>query len=123
MDLSELFKSTLLIGPELSLIIAGLIVIVLDPIIKGSGKKYLFAIALLGIAIGFVLNLERFGITVTAFSGALSLDQFAAYFNIIFLIGAFLALILSRDYLSENGKYSNEFLCTNTFFDFRDDDT
>ena len=89
MDLSEVFKSTLLIGPEISLIVAGLIIIVLDPILKGPSKNNLFSIALLGLVVGFILNLERFGVAETAFSGALSLDQFAAYFNLIFLIGAF----------------------------------
>ena len=109
MDLSEVFKSTLLIGPEISLIVAGLILIVLDPILKDSAKKNLFGLALLGLAVGFILNLKRFGVTETAFSGALSLDQFAAYFNVIFLLGAFLAVIISRDYLSNTNKYSNEF--------------
>jgi len=109
MDLSEVFKSTLLIGPEISLIIAGLILIVLDPILKGSARKNLFGLALLGLAVGFILNLKRFGVAETAFSGALSLDQFAAYFNIIFLLGAFLAVIISRDYLSNTYKYTNEF--------------
>ncbi|MFA9407364.1 MAG: NADH-quinone oxidoreductase subunit N [Candidatus Dadabacteria bacterium] len=109
MDLSEVFKSTFLIGPELSLIIAGLIIIVLDPVLRGPAKKNVFGIALLGLAIGFILNLKRFGVPETAFSGALSLDQFAAYFNVIFLIGAFLAVILSKDYLSNISKYSNEF--------------
>ncbi len=109
MDLSDVFQSTLLIGPELSLIIAGLIIIVLDPLLKGSSKNNIFGIALLGLAVGFILNLKRFGAPESAFSGALSLDDFAAYFNLIFLIGAFLAVILSRDYLSNISKYANEF--------------
>ena len=109
MDLSDVFQSTLFIGPELSLIIAGLIIIVLDPLIKGSSKNNIFGIALLGLAVGFILNLKRFGAPESAFSGALSLDDFAAYFNLIFLIGAFLAVILSRDYLSNISKYANEF--------------
>lgn len=109
MDLSQVFKSTVLIAPELSLIIAGLIIIVLDPIIRGSAKNNIFGIALLGLAVGFVLNLKRFGVPELAFSGALSLDSFSAYFNIIFLVGAFLAVILSKDYLTNITKYSNEF--------------
>ncbi len=109
MDLSEVFKSTLLIGPEISLIVAGLIIIVLDPVLRGSAKNNLYVFALLGLALGFALNLKRFGVSEMAFSGALSLDQFAAYFNLIFLIGAFLAVILSKDYLKNIGKYSNEF--------------
>ncbi|MBI2486415.1 MAG: NADH-quinone oxidoreductase subunit N [Deltaproteobacteria bacterium] len=99
MDLSELFKSTLLIGPEIALIITGIIVMVVDPLIKGERKRNLFWIALVGLAVGFILNLERFHNGTSAFSGALSLDGFAAYFNLIFIIGAFLATILSKDYI------------------------
>jgi len=109
MDLSEVFKSTLLIGPEISLILAGIIVIVIDPLLKGDSKKSLFWIALLGVVTGFVLNLKRFGVDESAFAGSLALDQFAAYFNVIFLVGAFIAVIFSRDYLSEVSHYTNEF--------------
>ncbi|MEQ9619215.1 MAG: NADH-quinone oxidoreductase subunit N [Deltaproteobacteria bacterium] len=109
MDLSEVFKSTLLIGPEISLVIAGLILIVLDPVTKGSPKRNLFLIALAGLGVAFVLNLKRFGADESAFMGALALDQFAAYFNVIFLLGAFLAVLLSKDYLSGFIHYSNEF--------------
>lgn len=109
MNLSEVFKSTLLLGPEVSLILTGLILIVLDPILKGGAKKNLFWLALIGLAVGFALNLKRFGVDETAFAGALSLDQFAAYFNVIFLLGAFVAIIFSRDYLSNISHYTTEF--------------
>lgn len=109
MNLSEVFKSTLLLGPEVSLILTGVLLIVLDPILKGGAKKNLFWLALIGLAIGFALNLKRFGVDETAFAGALSLDQFAAYFNVIFLIGAFVAIIFSRDYLSSISHYTTEF--------------
>jgi NADH-quinone oxidoreductase subunit N len=109
MDLSEAFKSTVLIGPEISLVLAGLVLIVVDPLIKGRGKKELFWIAILGLTFGFILNLGRFDREGIAFSGALSLDGFAAYFNTIFLIGAFLATILSRDYIEKMDLRVNEY--------------
>lgn len=99
MDLSEAFKSTLLICPELAVIISGIIVMVIDPLVKGERKRNLFWIALFGLAIGFILNLERFDNATSAFSGALALDGFAAYFNLIFIMGAFLAIVLSKDYI------------------------
>ncbi len=109
MELSELLKSTYLIAPELALIITGLLLIVIDPILNNSGKKHLYILALVGLTVGFVLNLKRFGVDTTAFSGALSLDQFAAYFNLIFIIGAFLAVVLSKDYIQKLGDYVNEY--------------
>lgn len=109
MDLSEVFKSTVLISPEISLILAGIILIVVDPLIKGEGKRRLFWIALLGLAVGFILNLKRFDQSESAFAGALSLDSFAAYFNLIFLIGAFLATVLSKDYVENMKLRSSEY--------------
>src|SRR5690606_17964190 len=110
MNLSEVFKSTLLLGPEVTLILTGVLLIVIDPILKGGAKKNLFWLALIGIGVSFALNLKRFGIDETAFSGALSLDQFAAYFNVIFLLGAFVAIVFSKDYLSSHvSHYTTEF--------------
>jgi NADH:ubiquinone oxidoreductase subunit 2 (chain N) len=109
MDLGEVFKSTFLIWPEIALILTGILLIVVDPLIKGKAKKELFWVALLGLVIAFVLNLSRFQEKATAFSGALALDEFAAYFNIIFIVGAFLALVLSRDYIENMNLRVNEY--------------
>jgi NADH-quinone oxidoreductase subunit N len=109
MDLSEAFQSTLLISPELAIIISGIIVMVIDPLVKGEGKRNLFWIALLGLATAFILNLERFHNTTSAFSGALSLDGFAAYFNLIFILGALLAAVLSKNYLEDMGLKIGEY--------------
>jgi NADH-quinone oxidoreductase subunit N len=109
MDFSEVVKSTQLMGPEVSLILAGIVLIVLDPITKGKVKKNLFWVALVGLALAFILNLKRFGGDSSAFSGSLSLDQFAAYFNVIFLLGAAVAVIFSKDYLSGVIHYTSEF--------------
>jgi NADH-quinone oxidoreductase subunit N len=109
MDLSEIFKSTLLIGPEITLIITGMILIVIDPLIIRDKKKELFWIALVGIIIAFILNLNRLDNSSLAFSGALSIDVFSGYFNIIFLISCFIAIGLSREYISNMGLRPNEF--------------
>jgi len=109
MELSEIFKSTLLIGPEITLIITGMILIVIDPLIVRDKKKELFWIALIGIIIAFILNLNRLDNSSLAFSGALSIDVFSGYFNIIFLISCFIAITLSREYISTMGLRPNEF--------------
>lgn len=109
MELSELFKSTLLIGPEISLIIAGIALILVGAFLKEKAGVYIFVLALIGVATAFGLNLERFGTPEAAFGGALSLDQYAAYFNVIFLIGAVAAVVFSKDYLSSKDDYASEF--------------
>lgn len=109
MDLSEIFSSTLLIGPEVTLVITGIILIVIDPLIVGDKKKELFWLSLVGIVIAFILNLNRLGSSSPAFAGALSIDVFSGYFNIIFLISSFIAIALSREYLRNMGLRPNEF--------------
>ncbi len=109
MDLSEIVASTRLIGPEITLIITGMILIVIDPFVLRDKKKELFGIVLIGIAIAFFLNLNRLNHSSLAFSGALSIDVFSGYFNIIFLISSFIAVTLSREYISDMGLRPSEF--------------
>jgi NADH-quinone oxidoreductase subunit N len=109
MDLTEAFRSTLLIGPELALILTGIVVMIVDALVKGKARSELFWVSLLGLAVGFVLNLERFHQVTSAFADALSLDEFCAYFNVIFIVGAFLALALSKDYVANMNLRANEY--------------
>jgi NADH-quinone oxidoreductase subunit N len=109
MDLSEIFKSTLLIGPEITLIITGMILILIDPLVLRDKKKELFWVALIGIIIAFILNLNRLDNSSLAFLGALSIDVFSGFFNVIFLVSCFIAVILSREYISNMGLRPNEF--------------
>ncbi len=109
MDLSEILTSTLLIGPEITLIITGMILIVIDPFILRDKKRELFGIVLIGIIIAFFLNLNRLNHSALAFSGALSIDVFSGYFNLIFLISSFIAITLSREYISDMDLRPSEF--------------
>lgn len=109
MELSDVLSSTLALAPEISLILTGILLIVLDPITKQGVNKHLFWIALLGLTSGFYFNVGRFETPDVAFGGAVVIDQFAAYFNVIFLVAAAIAVVFSRDYLSNLKKHSNEF--------------
>lgn len=107
MELPDIVASTYAIAPEITLIITGLLLIVIDPVTKK--RNDLYWLALLGILISFALNLSRFSESSTAFSGALSLDAFSAYFNVIFLLGCFLSILLSSDFLRNFDLDKNEF--------------
>lgn len=109
MQLSEVLKSSLLITPELILILTGIVVILLDSICKARGKGLLLPISLLGIAYAFLQNTLRFNVFGVAFAGSLSIDLFSAYFSIIFLIGSFMSLVLSRDYISKMRLRAGEY--------------
>ncbi|MEE9251906.1 MAG: NADH-quinone oxidoreductase subunit N [Thermodesulfobacteriota bacterium] len=99
MELDELLRSTYLIGPELCLIVVGMLIVIAVPLLKDGAGEELFWMAIVGIGVGFYLNITRFTVQNTAFSGALSLDGYSAYFNMIFLLGAFGAITLSKNFL------------------------
>lgn len=118
MNLQQLLKSVSLISPELLLTLSGLVLTALAPVMKKTpGKRksqILCAVALAGFASAFALNADRFGNPQTAFSGSLSLDPFAAYFNSVFLASAAAATFFVSGYFRETGKLG-EFLALVTF--------
>ena len=117
MELSNLLSSTTSIFPELILVIVSLIIILVSTSAEKKTKSYGFFIAITGICLSFLTNLERFAVSETAFSGALSLDVFSAYFNSIFLIGALFTILISRDYMEEDeniGEYFSLILLSTT---------
>ena len=90
------------------LVLSSIIIIITTTTAGRNSKSYSFFIAIAGTCLSFLFNLERFASPTTAFSGALSLDVFSAYFNSIFLIGALSTILISRDYLVEDeniGEY------------------
>ncbi|NIV43233.1 MAG: NADH-quinone oxidoreductase subunit NuoN [Candidatus Dadabacteria bacterium] len=107
--MEALYISTLNILPELSLIIAGLILLLTGPFLKKEENDAGFFITLIGILIAFYLNFTRFTTPAEAFAGSLSLDSFTAYFNSIFLIGSLISVAFSRDYLKTHDLRASEF--------------
>ena len=117
MELSDLLSSTVSILPEIVLIITSLVIILFATTAREKAKSLSFFIAIAGICLSFVLNLERFSNPLTAFAGALSIDVFSAYFNSIFLIGALFTILISRDYMVEDeniGEYFSLILLSTT---------
>lgn len=104
MDLAQLTQSTLLIAPELIVIFTAIFAMLSGPFLKDRNNMYKFVISLVLLGISFYLNLGRFTAPQTAFGGSLSLDGFSAFFNSIFLIGAALTLVISRDYLGNTSR-------------------
>lgn len=102
MDLNSTITSTLSILPEIALVISALLIIIIGPLASCKKKALSITISLVGIAVAFYLNLSRFANPVISFSGALSLDNFAAFFNSIFLFAGFFTVLISKEYMNEN---------------------
>ncbi len=117
MNIQTLLRDTIAIAPELTLVLTALIVLILSSILKRSGSKEFFFISVAGTIISLVLNFSRFSEEISAFSGALEINSFSAYFNSIFLLAALGTILFSKDYLDKRTQWIEELyalvlLCT-----------
>jgi NADH-quinone oxidoreductase subunit N len=91
--------------------VAGFAVIVLlvDLVIPPGRRWILPSISLVGVALSMALTVLLWGREVVGFGGAISLDRFSSFFNLLFLLGAFLVILSSLFYARheniERGEY------------------
>ena len=93
-DMSALLSGTLAVAPELTLVLVAVAILAVSAASRKSGGGAFFLLAAGGVAAAFVLNLGRFSAEVSAFSGALRIDSFSAFFNSIFLLATAATLFL-----------------------------
>ena len=92
-----------LIAPFLSLSVLGFIVLAIGLFFERMFRETLGAIMLLGLAAAFILSLGSWSEAGTGFGGMIVGDKFSVAFNCIFIVGAFLTLLLSLN--AVEGKY------------------
>src|SRR5262249_21936011 len=85
------------IAPELELIIFGMLVLIADLVVKDKKKLGLFAIV--GIVVSGIFLFRLSGLELSAYGGLLTVDRFANFFKLIFLVAAGLSIALSMKYL------------------------
>jgi NADH-quinone oxidoreductase subunit N len=99
-----------LLAPELSLMLLGLVVMMVDLFVKR--RAIIAGVALVGLIVpaGFTIAqaLTVKG-TQLAFSNMLVVDQYALFFDIIFLVIAAVMILASYDYIGKYIKADGEF--------------
>src|SRR6516225_2418452 len=110
LNISDLY----LLSPQLSLVFLALIVMVVDLLVKR--RIVTVAVALIGLIVpmGFaisqaILTANNALPSVHAFYGMLVVDQFAIFFNIVFLIIAAVIILSSYSYVGKYVKAEGEF--------------
>src|SRR3972149_27400 len=101
-----------LIAPEIIITAFGFLVLLLDVFSpKGGGKKNLGYFSLIGVILAFVFVLSQSlaGGVKSGYEGMFISDGFALFFKIIFLIIAFLTLLISMGYTQREGIESGEY--------------
>jgi NADH-quinone oxidoreductase subunit N len=99
-----------LITPEIILAVFGFLVLLLDVFSAKEGKKgYLAILSLIGVVIAFFFTLPLMGSTQTGFEGMFISDGFTLFFKVLFLIIAFLTLLISMGYAHREGIELGEY--------------
>ncbi len=99
-----------LIAPEIIITAFGFLVLLLDVFLpKGERKGYLGVISLIGIFFAGLYTFPQIGSVRSGFEGMFISDGYALFFKIIFLIIAFLTVLISIGYIHremiEFGEY------------------
>jgi NADH-quinone oxidoreductase subunit N len=99
-----------LIAPEIIVTAFGFLVLLLDVFLpKGERKGYLGIISLIGIVYASLYTFPQMGSARSGFEGMFVSDGYALFFKIIFLIIAFLTVLISIGYIHremiEYGEY------------------
>ena len=97
------------IGPWLTLTVTAILILVLDAL-SPKGRKVCFSwLALAGLAVAAFQTIGLWGSTGTDFARMVYLDNFACFFYLIFILGAALTVLISRQYLEDYGKNMGEY--------------
>jgi NADH-quinone oxidoreductase subunit N len=101
-----------LLAPELVITLTGLLVLVLDFLVRSRNRDWLGVVGLVGIGVALALVLTRpMGAgRVLAFSGLHIVDGYAAFFKIVFLVSAAIVVLLALRPIQEQGMHPGEFL-------------
>jgi NADH-quinone oxidoreductase subunit N len=97
------------IAPELELAIFGMILLVADLLIEQKRKLGWIALVGLGFSGAFLVLQRVRDINVTAYGGLLVVDEFSAFFKLIFLIAAGLSIAISLKYLDIEREHHGEY--------------
>jgi len=99
-----------LIAPEIIITVFGFLVLLFDVFFSKEGKKgYLGILSLVGIVLAFFYTLPQIGVVKSGFADMFVSDGFALFFKIVFLIIAFLTVLISMGYIHREGFELGEY--------------
>src|SRR5437763_2788905 len=99
------------IVPQLIVSVLAMVVLLADAVAPKMSKRALANISLLGLLVALVVQiLQRPGIAAQpVLQNMVITDQYAWFFNIVFLVGALLSVLISVDYLEREGISHGEY--------------
>jgi NADH-quinone oxidoreductase subunit N len=88
--------------PMVIIAVAAMVVLMLGVRIDDSESEGLGLLTLAALAVAFVFTLGILGQNGLAFAGAISIDSFSGFFELMILIAAMFTVMMSLDYVAEN---------------------
>ena len=104
--------------PELVILVFALLILILEPILKGRAKEIIPHISWVGILLALLSVISLWNREGMAFNQLFLLDNFSCFFKIIFLSGAFLVILSSISYLKEEKIFHGEYFSLILFATF-----
>ncbi|MBC8171301.1 MAG: NADH-quinone oxidoreductase subunit N [Anaerolineae bacterium] len=95
--------------PAVLLALGACVLLVVDLFLPKNRKDWTAWLMLGGLVVSFVVNLFNYNNQSTALAGMFVSDQFTAFLNITILVAAFIAGLLSIDYLKRAGIAKGEY--------------
>ena len=86
-----------IIYPEIAILIAGMLILLLGNLIKSRGAMAF--LALVGLVVGLIFAVRQWGDPQSGFFGMVMVDNFSVFFNVIFVAAAALTIMMARSYL------------------------
>jgi NADH-quinone oxidoreductase subunit N len=85
--------------PEIILAAFGILIMLLDVILKRKKKIYIFWISLIALALTFFVSIALWSKPGSGMVSTMVNDTISLFFNFIFILGTFLTLLMSLDYI------------------------
>jgi NADH-quinone oxidoreductase subunit N len=96
-------------APEIVLTLAGVAIMILEPITGSGNKRQLGVLAFLALTAGLALAVVAGQDPGTAFSNLLVVDGFATFFRVLVLAIGAMTILISTNYLKNEGHETGEF--------------
>lgn len=97
------------IHPEIIIITAGLVVLILDFFIEKKYKGYLGWFSLVSVFLAAVASFKMAGLSGSLFSGTVLIDPFSTYFKFVFFSACALGILVSINYLKVEDIHRGEY--------------
>jgi NADH-quinone oxidoreductase subunit N len=97
------------VSPEIILLIFGLLILILEPLLKGNKKSLLPHLSWIGVILSLAMVLRLWGMERSSFNRMVISDNFSSFFSIIFLLGTFLVILSSVSYLKKESMLQGEY--------------